>query len=436
MTATNGMKIGLALSGGGYRAAAFHLGTLRKLDQLKHLHKVDVLSTVSGGSIVGAAYVIAQAKAGYSYASFESSFIKKLQQSVIGRVLGSFTFFGLALLVLAWLAFIMWLQFTPFYWTGWIVFIIGLYALVRYQFKLFPVSKIIEGIYDSIFYDQTVLGQLPASPEIVINSTNLSTGIQFSFSKSKMNDSTYEFPPVGPVSFLNSQFPVARAVMASSCVPFAFTPVPIDKMFFMDPAQYNTIKPVLVDGGVYDNQGIHKLTVRNSSYACQIVITSDAGNKMPFGGFYGNVLALLLRCMDLFMNRIKKFQISSNLYDPDFNTSNEIAYISLGWDISRLIPGFIDNLEKGNIKPHVIAAHNINPAYLIQPINRPAIQTYLQNLFNYPAIVAQQQNNASLLLARNVGTNLTALSLAEINALINQAELMTELQIKLYCPSI
>ena len=44
-------KIGLALSGGGYRAAAYHVGTLRALHKLGILNKVDVISSVSGGSI-------------------------------------------------------------------------------------------------------------------------------------------------------------------------------------------------------------------------------------------------------------------------------------------------------------------------------------------------------------------------------------------------
>ena len=43
-----GNKIGLALSGGGYRAAAYHIGTLRALQKLKILDKVDVISSVSG----------------------------------------------------------------------------------------------------------------------------------------------------------------------------------------------------------------------------------------------------------------------------------------------------------------------------------------------------------------------------------------------------
>ena len=47
-------RIGLALSGGGFRAAAFHLGVLRRLKALNLLDKLDLLSCVSGGSIAGA----------------------------------------------------------------------------------------------------------------------------------------------------------------------------------------------------------------------------------------------------------------------------------------------------------------------------------------------------------------------------------------------
>ena len=46
----NKKKIGLGLSGGGYRAAAYHIGTLRALNRLGILDKVDVISAVSGGS--------------------------------------------------------------------------------------------------------------------------------------------------------------------------------------------------------------------------------------------------------------------------------------------------------------------------------------------------------------------------------------------------
>ena len=48
--------IGLALSGGGSRAIAFHLGCLRELNASGILTRVKVVSTVSGGSVIGALY--------------------------------------------------------------------------------------------------------------------------------------------------------------------------------------------------------------------------------------------------------------------------------------------------------------------------------------------------------------------------------------------
>jgi predicted acylesterase/phospholipase RssA len=51
-------RLGLALSGGGHRAAFFHVGVLARLSELGLLRRVRVLSTVSGGSIVGALYYL------------------------------------------------------------------------------------------------------------------------------------------------------------------------------------------------------------------------------------------------------------------------------------------------------------------------------------------------------------------------------------------
>lgn len=48
-------KVGLALSGGGFRASLYHIGVLAKLDVLRH---VEVMSCVSGGSILGAYYYL------------------------------------------------------------------------------------------------------------------------------------------------------------------------------------------------------------------------------------------------------------------------------------------------------------------------------------------------------------------------------------------
>src|SRR5688500_2767870 len=50
----NSKKIGLALSGGGFRATLFHLGVMRFLYDTQLLHQVRLITSVSGGSILSA----------------------------------------------------------------------------------------------------------------------------------------------------------------------------------------------------------------------------------------------------------------------------------------------------------------------------------------------------------------------------------------------
>lgn len=50
--------IALALSGGGSRAIAFHLGCLRALNHRGLLKNIKTVSSVSGGSVIAAAYCL------------------------------------------------------------------------------------------------------------------------------------------------------------------------------------------------------------------------------------------------------------------------------------------------------------------------------------------------------------------------------------------
>ncbi len=56
-----GRRFGVALSGGGFRASLFHLGVLAAFAEHDLLRPLEVLSCVSGGSIVGTAYYSAVA---------------------------------------------------------------------------------------------------------------------------------------------------------------------------------------------------------------------------------------------------------------------------------------------------------------------------------------------------------------------------------------
>ena len=71
--------IGLSLSGGGSRAIAFHLGCMRALEDRGLLDRISVLSTVSGGSIVGAMWAYDDVP----FAEFEGRVLRLLRNGLI-----------------------------------------------------------------------------------------------------------------------------------------------------------------------------------------------------------------------------------------------------------------------------------------------------------------------------------------------------------------
>jgi len=424
-------KFGLALSGGGYRAAGFHLGTLRKLHELGLLDRVDVLSTISGGSITGAALCLSK----QSYAAFEQEMITALStKSVIGYTLRSWEFIRTVLLALVSIGLSVTISFTRFAPFAVAPIIVLVYILIRYQFKLFPAGSVIERAYDKFFFNEKKLSELCSRPLIAIGSTNLQTARHFTFSSNRMGDSVYAYQQP-PILFKAHEFPIARAVMASSCVPFAFTPVSIDKQFFADPAQAALIDPKLVDGGAYDNQGVHKLTEEHSEYNCSIVCVSDAGNKLPFAGLYNNTFTLLLRTVDVFMARIKNFQMVQNLYHNQ--QGKQIAYLSLGWDLDKCVSGFFNNLKSGTISAQLAAAHGLLPEWVAKPDSYKAqIIALLEKNCNYQAVASRNLDAARLKAIRSIGTNLTCLKRSLIDDMITHSANLTEVQLRLYCPAL
>ena len=78
--------IGLCLSGGGFRAAAFHLGTLSYLQRIGWLSRVSVLSTVSGGTLTGARYAVALLDHDYSYEKFFREYRTQLKETQFFRL--------------------------------------------------------------------------------------------------------------------------------------------------------------------------------------------------------------------------------------------------------------------------------------------------------------------------------------------------------------
>ncbi len=427
----NDKRVGLSLSGGGYRATIYHLGTLKKLKELGLLDKVDVISTISGGSITGAFYNLHQS----NFTDFENRLKKAVKRNIIDTILFSTRMLFVYGILLAIICLSFWLLYTSYPWISLLILVGIIYVILKFQYFIFPSSRMVNNLYSKWFFDNKTLDELSEKPILAINATNIETCRLFTFSKNRMSDSSYSSKarPDGGIAFSQKKFPISLAVASSTCVPFAFSPIYIDKSYFEDPKDYDLIKPCLVDGGVYDNQGLHKLTQDNSEYNCDIVIVSDAGNKLVPQNHFTNVIHLLTRTCDIFMDRIKKVQMIQHVYENYRTNKRQIAYQSLGWDVDNCLSGFMTNLKKGIVTQSVLQDHGI-PQIDIQNREWDKIEHYLKTKINYTQILSQSPSAEEIELARSVVTNLKPLSDAEIDALIKQAYCMTELQTKLYCP--
>lgn len=429
----NNKKIGLALSGGGYRAAAFHLGVFSKLNKLKLLEYVDVISTISGGSIAGAYFLLNKD----DYPKFESDFSMALQKSIIREILFSWrilTLIVLLFLIIATSTFVFIKQdniialFTP-------IFLVA-FLFLYFQFFFFPFSTLKEKAYRKIFFGSNKLTKFPDIPVIAINSTNLETGTLFTFSKLKVSDSSYEYPKDGgkSIKFKPETFNISYAVACSTSVPVPFNPFKLKVENFEVLEDYLRVSPSLSDGGLYDNQGIHKLTQPNSSYECDIIICSDG--SQPFNFHYSgfNSFNVLYRSTDIMMRKIKSLQFIRDVYSKQ----KTIAYFSLDWEYEKCVEYFIRAIRNDLISDEVIRYHRFSQD-LISEIKKNIFingLVYIKELINYPAIIKDGVSPEESIFINKIKTNLTSLSKNEIHLLSKHASVLIELQIRLYCPTL
>lgn len=96
-------------------------------------------------------------------------------------------------------------------------------------------------------------------------------------------------------------FPLGHAVAASACVPGLFEPLAISDLYF-DKNKDEKIVPQLVDGGVFDNQGVESL-LKNE---CTHFIVSDASGQMGVEyEVYTDPVSVLLRVSGVLQDRVR-----------------------------------------------------------------------------------------------------------------------------------
>jgi predicted acylesterase/phospholipase RssA len=291
-------RIALALSGGGFRAAIFHLGVIRRLEELGIMKDVDSISSVSGGSIIAAYYVCEMETrlrpidpslwrdAVTRVTIFESiaeDFLKAVDHNLRTRAL----------------------IFTPFFHP-----ILFIKTLALRAFRVGARSELIQREYDKWFYDGDTIDQLPSvtpdkthaeeqvlyGPRVILNTTSLLTGERVSFSR-EPNSAMTEMK----LSNKNS-LPLSLVVGASSGVPVLFPPTHI-------------LGDTLVDGGVADNQGLEALLEHERSKAGtavgEVLLVSDASGQLEALNMISSSEAKVFGRV----NDILQFQVRSKLVD-------------------------------------------------------------------------------------------------------------------------
>ncbi len=200
--AADGKSLGLALSGGGFRATLFGLGSLWRLNDTGLLGKLDRITSVSGGSIV--AGVLAHRWSKLTWADGRATnFVQEIAEPVQAFCDKTIDI-GAGLLGLI----------TPFKTAG-------DFLADRYAKSLFG-KTVLKDLPDA---------NKPGNPKFIFYATNLQTGRSFRFRQDMLADYM-----LGISS--ETDVPLAFAVAASSAFPPVFSPIELET----DPASWKVRK--------------------------------------------------------------------------------------------------------------------------------------------------------------------------------------------------
>ncbi len=315
-------KVGLALSGGGFRASLFHIGTLARLAECRMLRRVEVLSCVSGGSILGAYYYLKLRRLLESRADAEIEdadyviLVRELAEEFLGAVRCDLRGQLFANVADNWK--MLWSRYSRSDRAA------GLFERMFFagipkdgseatgEWRMTDLYVRPRGREDgfSLRYENWL--RQAKVPILVLNATSLNTGHNWQFTASWMGE-----PPTGAGAQVDAsrrlrrvyyrdlpagQPPPAlgKAVGASACVPALFPPVTMAGL-------YEGIDVELVDGGVHDNQGIASLLDQD----CTVVLVSDASGQMRDAEHpKRDLLGVASRSNSVLMARVRSAQIT------------------------------------------------------------------------------------------------------------------------------
>jgi hypothetical protein len=250
-------KIGLALSGGGFRGTLFHLGIIRFLRDANVLRDITHITAVSGGSILAAHLVLNWSRYNGSDEDFENAsreILNFVQLDVRNRIVRRFPF---AAVVSA----LRWVTRRPYD-------------------RRYSRTGLLEHYYAKYLFGQTCLYELPSHPELHLLSTNLSEGCICSFTRSGMI--MQRRLPGDRVQFERIHAGLASvplAVAASSAFPAFFPPIRL-RAADIGASLTAFSQQTFTDGGVFDNLGVRAFRFIERCWSEECRPTEADGREM------------------------------------------------------------------------------------------------------------------------------------------------------------
>lgn len=263
-------NVGLALSGGGSRAIAFHLGCLRALHDLDLLDRVQVISSVSGGSVISAMYA-------YSNEPFQEFETRVVQ--LLGRGLNRDILFRVIRPGSLWKVMkVQIIASTCFLYRVLYRLILVAIRTIRpsVNARNYPptprtfsrTEAFKDVIAKSLFGDKTVRDVSRDSLHTVINATELRSGSAFRFGSQESG--CWRYGTIAPKEAL-----LADAVAASAAYPVLLPALERKYSFTKNGTTTKPTRVLLTDGGVFENLGVSPMEPGRSSAISTNVFNPD-----------------------------------------------------------------------------------------------------------------------------------------------------------------
>lgn len=417
-------KVGLALSGGGFRASLYHLGVLAQLAELDMLRKVEVLSCVSGGSIVGAHYYLKVRHLLETKTDAEitrEDYIKLVRHAIDEFLAGVQTNIRTRVAVNPLKNFrIFWSNEYSRTTRAAELYERHLYSKVKdghskgerwlNDLTISPLTKTNGKIEkDDTFTPKYQNWRRDAKvPILVLNAATLNTGHTWQFTATWMGEAPAGidteidgndrlrrmYYPDAPED--HRKVRLGQAVGASAAVPGVFEPLTMDNLY-----PDRIIR--LADGGVADNQGVATLLEQD----CKIILVSDASGQMESQPAASRgILGVLLRTNSIFQARIREAEFHDLKGRRRSNLLRGFMFVHLKGDLNVDPVDWIDCLDPYDPR------EDVQPLWRHDKYTRYGIAKDVQQLLSA------------------LRTDLDSFSEAEAYALMTSGYRMTEFQFK------